>query len=69
MLQVKYSPILNQNQLLAQNKDIILDWFHLYRSIKVKYNIFHEDIYNMDKNRYMIGIGESFKVVFSKYQK
>lgn len=39
----------------------------MYQSIKAKYSILGKDIYNIDKNDYMIGITESFKVVFSKY--
>ena len=68
-LQAKYSRILDQDRFLAQNRDIIQDWFNLYRSIKAEYGIFDEDTYNMDKNGYMMGITESSKVVFSKYQK
>ena len=69
MLQAKYSSILDQDQFLAQNRDIIQDWFNLYQSIKVEYGILDEDIYNMNENGYMIDIVGSSKVVFSKYQK
>ena len=37
--------------------------------MKVQHKIHDEDIYNMDENGYMMGIAESSKVVFSKYQK
>ncbi len=67
MLQTKYSRTLAQNRFLAQNRDIIQDWFNLYQSIKAKYGIFDEDIYNMDENEYMMGITGSSKVVISKY--
>ena len=69
ILQAKYSRTLDQNRFLAQNRDIIQDWFELYKFIKAKYSIFDENIYNMDENGYMMGIAGSSKVVFSKYQK
>ncbi len=62
-LQVKYSRTLDQDRFLAQNRDIIQDWFKLYQSIKVEYGILDEDTYNIYENGYMT------KVVFSKYQK
>lgn len=34
----------------------------------VKYNILDKDIYNIDKNIYMIDISENIKMIFSKYQ-
>ena len=34
-----------------------------------KLDIFNKDIYNINKNRYIIDIINSFKMVFSKYQK
>lgn len=41
----------------------------MYQSIKAKFGILDKNIYNIYKNKYMMGIAESFKVVFSKYQK
>ncbi len=69
LLQSKYSRTLDQEQFLAQNWDLIQEWFDLYPSIKAQYDILDEDIYNMDENGYMMGIAGSSKVVFSKYQK
>ena len=68
-LQAKYSRTLDQDRFLAQNQDIIQDWFSLYQSLKAQYSILDEDTCNIDENWYMIGIAESSKVVFSKYQK
>ena len=68
-LQAKYSRTLDQDRFLAQNQDIIQDWFNLYRSIKAEHGILDEDTYNMDENGYIMGIAGSSKVVFSKYQK
>ena len=68
-LQAKYSRTLDQDRFLAQNQDIIQDWFNLYRSIKAEYGILDEDTYNIDENGYMMSIAGSSKVVFSKYQK
>ncbi len=67
MLQWKYSRTLDQERFLAQDPVIIQQWFDLYQSIKAKYVVLDEDIYNMDKNGYMMAIGGSSKVVFSKY--
>ncbi len=68
-LQAKYNRTLDQNRFLAQNRDIIQDWFNLYQSIKAEYGILDEDIYNMNDNGYIMGIAGSSKVVISKYQK
>ena len=68
-LQAKYNRTFDQDRFLAQNQDIIQDWFSLYQSIKAEYGILDEDTYNMDENWYIIGIAGSSKVVFSKYQK
>lgn len=37
--------------------------------MRIQFKIHDEDIYNIDKNGYMMSIVGSFKVVFSKYQK
>ena len=37
--------------------------------MKAEYGILDGDAYNMDENGYMMGIADSSKVVFSKYQK
>ena len=66
-LQAKYRRTLDQDQFLAQNRDIIQDWFELYKSIKVEFGILDKDTYNMNENEYMMGIAGSSKVVFSKY--
>ncbi len=68
-LQPKYSRTLDQECYLAEDPEIIQHWFDLYRSIKAEYRILDEDTYNMDENRYILGVGGSSKVVFSKYQK
>ncbi len=68
-LQPKYYCTLDQGRFVAQNEDIIQDWFNLYRFIKAEHGILNEDTYNMDENGYIIGIASSSKVIFSKYQK
>ena len=40
-----------------------------YWSIKIEHSILDKDIYNIDDNKYMMGIAGSSKVIFSKYQK
>lgn len=69
MLQAKYSCNLNQDQFLAQDNNIIYNWFNLYQSTKAKHGILNKNTYNMDENRYIMGIIGSSKIVFSKYQK
>ena len=64
ILQSKYSLTLDQEQFLAQDPVIIQQWFDLYQSIKAKHSILDRDIYNIDKNGYMMGIGGSSKVLF-----
>ncbi len=68
-LQSKYSFTLYPDRFLAQNCNIIQNWFKPYQSIKAEYGIFDKDRYNMNENRYMMGIARSFKVVFLKNQK
>ncbi len=63
-LQAKYSCTLDQDQFLAQNRDIRQDWFNLYRSIKAEYGILDEDTYNMDENGYLMGIAGAPKWYF-----
>lgn len=41
----------------------------MYQSIKAEYGILDEYMYDIDENRYAIGIAGSTKVVISKYQK
>lgn len=62
-LKSKYSQYLGQKHFLAQNQDIIQEWFNLYQSIKAKYGILDKNMYNIDDNSY---IARSSKVVFSK---
>ncbi len=68
-LQSKYSQTLDQDHYLAEDPEIIQQWFDLYRSIKAEYRVLDKNTYNMDENEYMLGVGGSSKVVFSKYQK
>ncbi len=69
MLKAKCRHILDQDWFLASNQEVIQDWFNLYQSVKAKHDILDEDTYNMDKNKYMMDIAGSSKVVFSTYQK
>ncbi len=69
VLQSKYSRILDQDRFLVQNRDSIQQCLDLYWFIKAKHSILDEDTYNINENRYVIGIAGSSKVVFSKYQK
>ena len=69
LLQSKYSRILDQDRFLVQNRDSIQQCLDLYWFIKAKHSILDEDTYNINENRYVIGIAGSSKVVFSKYQK
>lgn len=69
ILQSKYSCTLDQKRFLAQNRDLIREWFDLYWHIKAQHSILDEDTYNIDENGYIMGVTGSFKMVFSKSQK
>ena len=43
--------------------------FNFYLFIKTQHGIYDDNIYNINKNSYMIGIARISKIVFSKYQK
>jgi len=38
---------------MAQDHDILADWFNLFQSLKKEHEIEIEDIYNMDEKRFM----------------
>lgn len=59
--------MLNQEQFLTKNCDLIQEWFDLYSRIKAQHSILDENMYNMAENSYMIGIAESYKVLFLKF--
>ena len=68
-LKSKYSRTLDQERYLAEDPHVIQKWFTLYASVKAQYSILDEDTYNMDEKRFLIGVAESTKVVFSKHEK
>ncbi len=67
LLQSEYKRTIDQEQVLTPNRDSVPKWFDLYLSIETQHDILNKDTYNIDENGYIMGIAESFKVVFSKY--
>ena len=68
-LQAKYSRTLNQERLFAENEEVFKYYFELFLSVKQKHGTLNEDIYNMDKKGFMIGVAASVKVLISKHEK
>jgi hypothetical protein len=59
---------LDKERALAQDRDIIADWFDLYLATKIKYGIEDEDTYNMDEKGYMMGVIGKLRVVVSRHE-
>ncbi len=54
---------------MTQNTDILVDWFNLFQSLKEKYKIKIENIYNMNEKRFMQRIIVKLQVMIFKYKK
>lgn len=57
------SRALDQNRKDATNYDTACQWFDLFQTIRLLYNINDTDIYNMDEKGCMKGVGENVKVL------
>ena len=53
---------------MAHNPDIIKGWFDLFMRLKTEFNVQDEDIYNMDKKGFMMGVIAKMRVMVSKYE-
>ena len=54
---------------MAQDPEILSDWFKLFQQTKQKYAIADEDIYNMDEKGFMQGVVGKVKVMISRHEK
>ena len=54
---------------MAQDPEILSDWFKLFQQAKQQYSIADEDIYNMDKKGFMQGVVGKVKVIISRHEK
>jgi len=54
---------------MAQNHNILADWFNLFQSLKKEHEIEIEDIYNMNEKGFMQGVVAKLRVMISKYEK
>ena len=67
-IKTKYIPPLDKERALAQDPQILKDWFELYRRIKAQYNVRDRDIYNMDEKGFLQGVIAKLRVLLSKYE-
>ena len=67
-IKTKYIPPLDKERALAQDPQILKDWFELYRRIKAQYNVRDGDIYNMDEKGFLQGVIAKLRVLLSKYE-
>src|SRR5450432_953245 len=68
-LKKKFVVGLDKERSLAQNPDIISNWFQLFHDVVKEYDIDSNDIYNMDEKGIMMGVIKKVKVLVSKYEK
>ncbi len=64
-----YISSLNKERAMTQNHDILADWFNLFQSLKEEHEIKIEDIYNMNKKRFMQRVIAKLQVMIFKYEK
>ena len=62
----KYTRNLDQSRKDAGSSETLKDWFELYKTIRAKYGVADEDIYNMDEKGFAMGIGDSSKVIINR---
>ena len=68
-LKKKFVVGLDKERSLAQNPEIITNWFQLFYDVVKEYNIDSNDIYNMDEKGILIGVIKKVKVLISKHEK
>lgn len=68
-IKLKKSPCLDQRRKDGTNYTIIKEWFDLYSTIRLKYDIAEADIYNMDEKGIMKSIGNNAEVIISRRDK
>lgn len=65
-VKVQRSRNLDQSRKDASDYQTLREWFELYQTIRLQYNIAEEDTYNMDEKGCMKGIGDNSKVLISR---
>jgi hypothetical protein len=68
-LKARFVPPLDKDRVLAEDPEQIQRYFDLFRTIKAKYNIHDDDIYNIDEKGVMIGVLAKLCVICSKKNK
>lgn len=67
-IKTKYIPPLDKERALAQDPEILMGWFKLYRRIKAEYNVREADIWNIDEKGFLQGVIAKLKVMLSKHE-
>jgi hypothetical protein len=68
-LKSRIVPPLNKNRIIAEDPEQIARYFELFRTKKVEYNIYNNDVYNIDEKGIMIGILAKVRVICSRKTK
>ena len=68
-LRARYIPPLDKERVLAEDPSIITAYFNLFVSTMAEYKIHLDDVYNMDKKGYMMGVIRKFRAIVARSQK
>jgi hypothetical protein len=61
---------LDKDRVISEDPDQIRRFFELFQTTKDKYDIYDDDVYNMDEKGIMMGVLAKLKVICSrKYKK
>lgn len=66
VLYTKWLTALDQQRSWQNRPDIVHNWFDLYRSVRIQYNVADEDVWNMDEKGCALGIVSGAKVVIHR---
>jgi hypothetical protein len=65
-LRSRFVPPLDKERALAQEPQIIQDWFKLYSQTREQYNIADENVHNMDEKGVMMGVIAKCRAIVSR---
>jgi hypothetical protein len=66
----RFVALLDKDRVCSEDPEQILQFFELFKSTKAKYNIYNNNIYNIDKKGIIIEVLAKFKVIcLYKYKK
>ena len=68
-IKTAYISSLNKERVMTQNSAIFMNWFQLFLSLKMKYDIQNSDIYNMNEKGFMMKVIAKLRVMISKHEK